>query len=203
MFALATIAAGGSTPARAHPHIWARMNIDLLYAPGGAITAVREVWSFDTMFSAFATTGVRTKIKGQFSRAELQPLAQTNIESLKRYGYFTYATADGKTVKNAFADPVDYWDSFDPKATVLTLHFTLPFKAPVKANVLKIEIYDPEFFIDFGFAAPDPVKTVGAPAACAMWTEQPHDESFKTYMSSEANIGLGLKFANKIIVQCQ
>ena len=48
--------------------------------------------------------------------------------------------------------PVDYWLDYDPKATVLTLHFTLPFKKPVTAKQLIIEVYDPEFFIDFGFA---------------------------------------------------
>ena len=192
-----------STSAAAHPHVWVRMNVELLYAPDGAVTAVRQVWAFDAMFSAFATTGVRAKTTGQFSRDELQPLAQTNIDSLKRFGYFTYAAVGGKDLKNAFAAPVDYWDSYDAKATVLTLHFTLPFKVPLKTNSLRIEIYDPEYFIDFGLAAKDAAKTVGAPPGCALWTEIPHDDSFKTFMSSEANVGLGLNFANKIMVQCQ
>ncbi len=43
-------------------------------------------------------------------------------------------TIDGKKQKNAFNDPVDYWLTYDPKATVLTLHFTLPFKQPVTAK---------------------------------------------------------------------
>jgi ABC-type uncharacterized transport system substrate-binding protein len=205
LLVLAGIACNGpmATSASAHPHIWVRMNVELLYAPDGSVTAVRHVWAFDTMFSAFAVTGLRAKIKGQFSRDELAPLAQTNIDSLKQFGYFTYATVNGKKAKNAFADPIDYWDSYDAKATVLTLHFTLPFKVPVKANSLKVEIYDPEYFIDFGLASKDAAKTVGAPAGCALWTEIPHDDSFNTFMSSEANVGLGLNFANKIMVQCQ
>lgn len=191
-----------STSAHAHPHVWVKMNIELLYTPDGSVSGVREVWAFDTMFSAFDTTGLRAKVKGQFSREELQPLAQTSMDSLKQFAYFTFATVDGRKAKNAFADPTDYWESYDPKATVLTLHFTLPFKAPVKTSVLKIEIYDPEFFVDFGFASKDPATMVGAPAQCALWTEKPHDESFSSFMSSEANVGLGLNFASKIIVQC-
>ena len=43
---------------------------------------------------------------------------------------------------------------------MLTLHFTLPFKTPVKAKTLDVEVYDPEFFIDFGFAEKNPVRLV-------------------------------------------
>ena len=35
---------------------------------------------------------------------------------------------------------------------MLTLNFLLPFKTPVKAKELKIEIYDPSIFVDFAFA---------------------------------------------------
>ena len=68
------------------------------------------------MFSAFATQGMQKETNGQFSREELAPLAKVNIESLKEYKYFTYATADGK--KADFVDPLPgYWldyKDFDP-----------------------------------------------------------------------------------------
>ena len=81
--------------ANAHPHVWVTMHTELLYAPDGKITGVRHAWAFDDMFSAFATQGLDTKEKGKFSREDLAPLAKVNIESLKEYDYFTYATADG------------------------------------------------------------------------------------------------------------
>lgn len=202
--------AGLVTSAQAHPHVWVTMNAELLYAADGTLTAVRHTWVFDDMYSAYATTGVAAKTKGQFTREELQPLAQVNMTSLKDFAYFTYATINGKADKDAFGDPVDYWLSYDAKATVLTLHFTLPFKRPVKAKVLKIEIYDPEFFIDFEFADDNPVKPVGAPKQCAAWTNAPTDPSFafaqklnKNFVPSEAYVGMGASFANKILVQCQ
>ena len=38
----------------------------------------------------------------------MAPLAKINVESLKEYDYFTYATADGK--KALLGDPLpDYW----------------------------------------------------------------------------------------------
>jgi len=195
--------------ADAHPHVWVTMTEELLYAPDGSITGVRHAWTFDDMFSAFATQGLEQKTKGEFTREELQPLAKVNVDSLKEYAYFTYAKVDGKRQKNAFLDPVDYFLEYDPKETVLTLHFTLPFKTPVKAKALDIEVYDPEFFIDFGFADKNPVQLVRAPAQCAVAVEKPHDGNFpsslrldQAFQTSEANAGMGANFANKISVTC-
>jgi len=196
-------------PAIAHPHVWVTAKEELVYAPDGALTAVRHAWTFDETFSAFATQGLSSKVKGQFSREELAPLARTNIESLKEYRYFTYARVEGRKLKDAFSEPVDYWLDYNPAKTELTLHMTMPLKNPVAARQLVIEIYDPEFFVDFGLAEGNPVKLVGAPAQCAVATDKPHDPSFNSstklndlFSTSEANIGMGASFANKISVQC-
>jgi ABC-type uncharacterized transport system substrate-binding protein len=198
-----------ATDVQAHPHVWVTMTTELVYAPDGSATAIRHAWTFDDMFSAFATQRIAARVKGQFTRAELQPLAQTNIESLKEYAYFTYAQIDGRMQKDAFGKPLDCWLDYDPKGTVLTLHFTLPFKKPVKANRLTVEIYDPEFFIDFGFADKNPVRLVGAPPQCIFADKKPDDGFFssalrldKSFMTSEANVGMGMNFANKISVTC-
>jgi ABC-type uncharacterized transport system substrate-binding protein len=203
---LAALAAGR---AEAHPHVWVTMTEELLYAPDGSATGVRNAWTFDDMFSAFATQGLEQKTKGEFTRAELQPLAQVNVESLKEYAYFTYAKIDGKRKKDAFVDPVDYFLDYDPKETVLTLHFTLPFKTPVKTKALEVEIYDPEFFIDFGYAEKDPARLVGAPAQCTVSIQKPSDGNFpaslrldQAFQTSEANAGMGANFANRISVKC-
>jgi ABC-type uncharacterized transport system substrate-binding protein len=198
-----------ATSAHAHPHVWVTMTEEVLYGPDGSVTGVRHAWTFDDMFSAYATQGLEQKTKGTFTREELAPLAKVNVESLKEYAYFTYARVDGKRRRDAFVDPVDYFLEYDPKETVLTLHFTLPFKTPVNAKSIEIEVYDPEFFIDFGFAEKDPVRLVSAPAQCTAAVEKPHDDNFssslrldKNFMTSEANIGMGANFANKIAVTC-
>jgi ABC-type uncharacterized transport system substrate-binding protein len=80
-----------ATPAHAHPHVWVTMHTDLVYAPDGSITGIRHAWSFDDMFSTFATQGLDSKEKGKFTREELAPLAKVNVESLKEFDYFTYA----------------------------------------------------------------------------------------------------------------
>jgi ABC-type uncharacterized transport system substrate-binding protein len=136
--------------AQAHPHVWVTMQTELLFATTGEVTGVRHAWRFDDVYSAFATTGIHGRTKGQFTRVELEPLAKLNIESLKEYAFFTYARINGRQQKEAFGNPVDYWLDYDRKTKQLTLHFTLPLKSPVSVKQLLIEVYDPEFFVDFG-----------------------------------------------------
>ena len=196
--------------AQAHPHVWANIETELLFAPDGAVTAVRHIWTFDDMYSAFATTGIKAKTKGQFTRAELQPLAQVNVESLKDFAFFTFARVNGKRLRDAFNSPVDYWLDYDAKTKQLTLHFTLPFKNPVVVKQLLIEVYDPEFFVDFGPAENNPVRLIGAPPQCTVTAEKPPDQNFvvssqslsQLFTNAEANIGMGMNFSNKILLKC-
>ncbi|HUO01122.1 MAG TPA: DUF1007 family protein [Bradyrhizobium sp.] len=211
IIALGSIAAA-TCVASAHPHVWVTIRTELLYAPDGSVTSVRHAWTFDDMFSAFATTGLQ-KTNGTFTREELQPVAQANVDTLKDYAYFTYAKVNRREPKDAFGPPTDYWLAYDPKQTVLTLHLTLPFKKPIKAKSLEIDVYDPEFFIDFGFAKKKPVTLVGAQPQCKVATDKPPDSNFPSLffkldpsmsmtMTSEANVGMGASFANKISVDC-
>ncbi|PPQ18779.1 ABC-type uncharacterized transport system, substrate-binding protein [Bradyrhizobium shewense] len=196
-----SLAAGAAS---AHPHVWITATSELLYAEDGSITGVRHAWTFDDMFSSYAVQGLESKTKGAYTREELGPLAQTNVESLKEYAYFTFARADGK--KERFQEPVDYF--LDYKDTVLTLHFTLPLKNPVKSKQLVLEVFDRSFFIDFQMAKESPVKLVGAPAGCQMKLERPSDGTAsaqklneQTFMNGE-NSNFGMMFANKITVDC-
>ncbi len=201
---LAGALALGAKTAQAHPHVWITAKSELVYAPDGSITGVRHAWTFDDMFSTYALQGIETKTKGAYSREELAPLAQTNVESLKEFGFFTFARADGK--KEKFQEPVDYFLEY--KDAALTLHFILPLKTPVKPKELAVEVFDPAFFIDFKFADKEPVKLVGAPAACQMKFQRPNDGTAKAQKLGEQNFlggdnsNYGAMFANKITVEC-
>jgi ABC-type uncharacterized transport system substrate-binding protein len=203
---LALLLAWSSTPspAAAHPHVWITAKSQILYAPDGTVTGVRHAWTFDDMFSTYALQGIEPKVKGVYSHEELAPLAQTNVESLKEFGFFTFAKADGS--KQRFLEPVDYFLEF--KDSLLTLHFTLPAKTPFKAKQLVLEVFDRAFFIDFKYVEKDPVKLVGAPAACQMQFQRPNDGTASAQKLGEQDFAsgeggnFGMMFANKITVDC-
>src|SRR5262249_20989980 len=195
----------GAGAAEAHPHVWITATSELLYAADGSLTGVRHAWTFDDMFTSYALQGIETKVKGAYSRDELASLAQTNVESLKEFAYFTFARTENK--KEKFSEPVDYY--LDYKNGELTLHFTLPLKSPLKTKQLSLEVFDPTFFVDFQLAKKDPVKLVGAPEGCRMSLERPNDGAAtaqqlneQTFQSGGANANYGAMFANKITVEC-
>jgi ABC-type uncharacterized transport system substrate-binding protein len=194
----------GSTVAHAHPHVWITSTSELMYAPDGSITGVRHAWTFDDMFTSYVLQGIESKTKDVYTHEELAPLAQTNVESLKEFGFFTFAKADGK--KQKFQEPVDYFMEYRDGA--LTLHFTLPLKTPVKSSELALEIFDPTFFVDFKLADQDPIRLVDAPAGCKLSFQRPNDGAASAQTMGEDNFlsgdnsNYGAMFANKITVTC-
>ena len=204
LLGLAAALALGAGAAQAHPHVWITATSELVYAADGSLTGVRHAWTFDDMFSTYALQGIETRTKGVYSREELAPLAQTNVESLKEFKFFTFAKADGK--KEKFQEPIDYFLEY--RDATLTLHFFLPLKTPLQSRELVLEVFDPEFFIDFTFADKDPVRLVGAPAACQIKFQRPYDGAATALKLGEQNFlsrgnsNFGANFANKITVDC-
>jgi len=196
-----------STPAAAHPHVWVTIRSQILFSPDGAIVGVRHAWTFDDMFSAFATQGLPQQTKGRFTREELASLAEVNVTSLKEYAYFTFAKADGKTAP--FLDPKDYW--LDYHDAMLTLNFTLPLKQPVKAKELVLEVYDETYFVAFEMAPKEPVTLgAGAPPACRSMVRAPQEltaelsRRLSEIDAATPNVDdkLDDSFANRMIVTC-
>ncbi len=195
-----------ASPASAHPHVWVTAKSEIVYAPDGSITAIRHAWTFDDMYSAFATQGIDQKTKGQFTREELAELAEINVSSLKEFDFFSFANLDGK--KAEFGDPKDY--HLDYKNEALTLNFTLPLKTPLKVKSLELEMYDPSYYVDFSFPEKDSIALIGAPATCKSTLARPQEmtvpqgqrlgESFFNQLNSSQN--WGAQFANKIAVTC-
>jgi len=206
MAAALALATAGS--ASAHPHVWVTTKTAVVYGPDGTVVGLRHAWTFDDMYSAFAIQGLEQKTKGEFTREELQSLAQVNVESLKEYDFFTYAKANGK--KTVFEEPKEYHLEFDPKATTLTLHFLLPLKTPTKAKTFNLEVFDPSYFVDFQPAEKDAVELVSAPQGCQLATTKPQ-EMTKELARRLAEIpadgqipenSWGAQFTSKISVQC-
>jgi ABC-type uncharacterized transport system substrate-binding protein len=135
--------------------------------------------------------------------------AGRTFRAFKEYDFFTFARASGKAVE--FNEPLTgYYLEFHPKDTVLTLHFTLPLKAPLKTKNLVVEVYDREFFVDFGFAEKNPAKLVGAPAQYRLSVVNP--EQMNASLTQQlAQLGadqrdptltIGSQYANKLVVKC-
>ncbi len=195
----------GASAAQAHPHVFVTVRSEVLYDAEGKITGIRHAWTFDDMFSTYATQGLEQKQKGVFTREELAPLAEVNITSMKDFAFFTEGKLNGQKIE--FNDPVDYW--LDYTNQELTLNFTLPVKAPAKVKDLNFDVYDPVYFVAFELAEKEPIRLVAAPETCKLSVAKPQSAGPQRSLSEsffnqlDANSAFGSQFANKISVKCQ
>jgi len=216
LFFLTACLAGAATVvfaprASAHPHVWATVRSEIVFGPGHKIIGIRQAWTFDEFYTAMAVQGLDTNGDGVYSREELAPLAKVNVESLHEFGYFTFVHFGDDEKLLPLKPPEDYWvDYEDP---VSTLHFTLPLETPLdpRARPVAVEVYDPSFFVAFGFATKDPVKMSGAPApGCTAELEKPDAEAEADAKAlSEAffsqlgpNSNFGSQFAQTVNIIC-
>jgi ABC-type uncharacterized transport system substrate-binding protein len=153
-------------PAAAHPHMCVELEATVLYEKG-AFTGLEQKWTFhDERYIAEAVEGLDKNKDGRLDRSELGELAKVNVESLQEFDYFTIAVVATQPVKVAGAK--DYW--MEHTANALSLHFTVPFAAPVPVGdkALEFIVRDPENFIAFGVQkAAAPVRLgSGTPKRC-------------------------------------
>jgi ABC-type uncharacterized transport system substrate-binding protein len=199
-----TLAFSGGAPA--HPHVWITIKSDVLFSPDGKITALRYVWTFDDMYSAFATQGLDKNNDGKYSREELTELAEVNVTSLEEFNYFTVAKNGPDTLP--FGKPKDYW--LEMNKDILSLHFTLPLQQAAPQKDFTVAIFDSSFFVDLSFPEGAKVELVGAPATCAAEAVRPQgadaaasklSESFFDNLSASAQFGS--QFASRIVLRCK
>jgi ABC-type uncharacterized transport system substrate-binding protein len=135
-----------------------------------------------------------------------------NVESLKEFDYFTFVHSAGEDKLLPLKPPIDYSTDYDK--SVLTLHFTLPLETPLdpKGKDVAVDVYDPSFFVAFGFATEGAVKVAGAlPPGCKVEVEKPDPEAAEDAKAlTEAffsqlgpNSNFGSQFAQTVDVKCK
>ena len=201
---LALLAGAGA--ASAHPHVMVGAKAEILYDAQGNFTGIRHIWTFDELYSAFATTGLAKGKDGKIETSALDELAKVNVESLNEFEFFSYGKSAGKKLK--FAEPVNY--KLEDNGKVLTLHFTLPLQQPAPGKTVALEVYDPSYYVAFAFDAGEAVKLNGAPHGCKLTVKRPNDgvaakarslgETYAQALTADA--GLSSQIENRVLVVC-
>ena len=202
----------GCGAALAHPHVWVTMRTEVLFGPEKEITGFRHTWTFDEGYTSFAIDGLDTNKDGIYEQNELQPLAQTNIEALKEFEYFTFAFMKETKLKTKM--PVDY--RLDYKNKLLTLTFTLPLEDAVPYNKIKdfsFAVYDPGMYVAMDFVEKDPVTVEPAERAACVASVGDRDAKAKA-APKELTLGqlgenidpasnLGFQYAERVRIKCK
>ncbi len=192
----------------AHPHVWATVETKIEISAKKEIVAIHHKWAFDEDYSKSVVNSLEADKDGKYSRDTLQPMANVNVEELKKYDYFTYPVL-GKD-KVAFASVKNV--HLEYLKDVLVLEFELPLKTGVpiaKAKDFSFTIFDPTFFVDMGLAETAPVS-IAAPASvhCTPTLLDPPPVPEQTlsqaFQEADANTpsSLGSLYAKKISLKC-
>ena len=211
LFLLFTVLPAGI--AFAHPHVWVTVETEVVLGPGKEITGFRHKWTFDEGYTSFAIDGLDTNGDGVYSEEELKPLAQTNIEALKEFEYFTFPFI-GET-KLPTKAPVDY--RLDYKDKLLTLTFTLPLEKPIahdKIGDFSFAVYDPGMYVSLTFSGKEPVRIASAkPVACAARVGDRDAAKAKAKVKEttlsrlgeniDPSSNLGYQYAERVTIQCK
>lgn len=206
----AVLAIGTASPAAAHPHLWIDVTATVVFDAQGRMTALETRWTFDEIYTAFATEGMDTDGDGLFSSEELAPLAAENVKQLAEWNYFAAVEAGGKLAPIL---PVTTYamTSGDGK---LTLDMTLTLKRPVDpmAAPPRFAFFDPTYYIDMSFARDAPLELADAPAGCRARIDTPESASgtvvadeIATAMKADPEkplTSLGARFAEWVSLIC-
>ena len=192
--------------ASGHPHVWVNVETEILTGPNQEITGFRHKWTFDEMYSEFAVNGLDTNGDGIYSEQELQPLAQTNIEALKEFEYFTFAFLEGE----APAQEAGCWIIADTEKKLLTLHFALPLATRSRAKKLTASASRSRsgVYVALTLDKKAPVKIASAkPLPCSTRIggrplgKDPNAAQVGENIDPASN--LGLQFAERVTIDCK
>ncbi len=203
-----TVAGLATSAASAHPHVWISVKAEAMLGPDGKLVAIRHHWTFDDMYSAFVTENLGKDGEAP-TPADLEPVAKTNVESLKEFDYFTFAKLNGRKV--AFNPPKDWSMSYDAKSEEATLHFTLPLARPADTKKpFSFLVYDPSYFVAFGFEKGQSANVEGGPQGCSATILRPAALDDKDQAQLDAakieNFSPGedfsIRLADRAVVSC-
>jgi ABC-type uncharacterized transport system substrate-binding protein len=198
---------GSVTDVQAHPHVWVKAQSEVLFNSEGAVSGLRHHWQFDEAYSSYAVQGLPTDKQGRISSETLAPLAEENTTSLVEFDYFSRVRIDGKV--QAFGKPFDYTMRYENG--VLSLHFTLPLKNPVKLHRSTVfELYDPTYFVAFVFVEGDKaVQVSGGPNGCLVNLTRPKTDipagqnlSETVFQTLSAQSDFNAQLTNRALIAC-
>ena len=146
-------------PAFAHPHIFIDAKFEVVAAPDGSISELRNIWQFDEVFSSSVVMDFDKGNNQTLSASELKAVGKTVRDSLAQYNYYTNVTSNGKVVPMAKPEAIQA----DYKDGSLTLTFSLkPEQKTFLKGTTAFGIYDKTLYTAVDFATDGDMATSGA-----------------------------------------
>lgn len=171
--------------AQAHPHMWIDASAEFEFDDAGHLAAVRQTWLFDEMFTAYALLGLEKAKDGSYSQATLAPLAQEWMEALavpQTHFFSGVRRGGGDSPRLPFGAWRDASMAWHGDSGRISMTFDLPLKQPAAAGgqPLRLDVFDPTYYVAYDFSAPGAVTLKNAPAGCTHTYHPPNELDWQT-----------------------
>jgi len=138
--------------AAAHPHVFIKHSMRLIFGADD-IVGVRMRWTFDEMYSSMIKSDYTKSGDGSLTPADVRAIEKENFSNLANFGFFVDVRINDKPIR------VTSVKDFDAKYkdNRMIFEFTVPLAtgAPQKPNVIELDAFDPEYYVEFTIADQD------------------------------------------------
>tara|TARA_R110002020_G_scaffold39667_1_gene117610 strand:- start:195 stop:854 length:660 start_codon:yes stop_codon:yes gene_type:complete len=177
-----------ATSAAAHPHVFVEPHVEIVGNPAGQMTAVRNVWRMDELFSSSVVVDFDANANGTLDPDELDAVGETVRTSIAEWNFYTFVELNGQDAK--LVAPQKMHTLFENGQ--LIFFFEMPLKDPIDLTSQKAKVsnFDDSFFVAFDFKNADDFQLIDLPAACSKKLDVPdEDEAAKNWMNTIAGLG--------------
>lgn len=182
LFLFMAIVGLATRPVVAHPHVWIVTSATLVFE-GDRVTAIRQEWLFDEIFSGNVIHDFDRNKDGKFDAKETREVELNAFGNLGEYDFFTRMTAGGARMKFKTARAF----SIERRGKRVVYRFTLDLPQPIEPlkQDVQLTILDETYFVEILLAETDPIRFEGM-RGIACRTRIDRDESLA------AAFGVGL-----------
>ncbi|HDP90363.1 MAG TPA: DUF1007 family protein [Thioalkalivibrio sp.] len=161
-------------PSHAHPHAWIDLRVTVVFDEAGRITALRQVWRIDPLYSMVLLEEMGADARGDSVDAGLADIGEGMIRNLAAHDYFTELHHAGRSLAGATVE--DY--GLSRRSGRLELAFTLRLPEPVdpQSGELIYGVFDPTYYIEILHDPDRPPALEGAPQACTLRIRAPRPD---------------------------
>ncbi|KAA1179474.1 DUF1007 family protein [Rhizobium tropici] len=146
-------------PVLAHPHIFIDAKFEVVSAPDGSISELRNVWNFDEVFSSSVLLDYDKGGNQTLTASELKAVGKTVRDSLAQYAYYTNVTSNGKPVPMAKPEAIEA--SYKDGSLILTFSLKPEEKTFLKGTTI-FGIYDKTLYTAVDFATDNDMVVSGS-----------------------------------------
>jgi ABC-type uncharacterized transport system substrate-binding protein len=172
-----------TSPAHAHPHVFAEAKLNITISPDGTVDQLSHIWRFDDLFSETVMFEFDKDTDGKISASEQAEISKTILESTGDYNYFEVVISNGKEIK--MSKPANLQAAFDGKILVITFANSPVEKVPLTGKV-SFGIYDPTFYTSIEFLEDKDATITSLPAACKSTVVRP--DADETLAQNQTNL---------------